>query len=242
MALSDQQATEIRDSDEPVKVLAERYGVSLVSIYNVLNGKTHTGQPHKPRGRKRVHFASLCECGCGQFPKNSSSRYCQGHASRVLGTTPPQNHGRTPRSADEFVAHWMDQVTEEDRGYRINGEPSACLIAQKVHNDGYARGSWKGRSETIHRILFEIEHDVDLERTTHVDHLCRQRGCLNVEHLEAVPAVVNIQRGACTPLTEHDVRIIRSSTKSRKELAAEYGMNIDSITHIINRQRWANVA
>jgi hypothetical protein len=66
--------------------------------------------------------------------------------------------------------------------------------ASKTHG-GYGR--WvirKGKSMAAHRFAYIVnngEVDVDLD----MDHLCRNRGCVNPEHLEPVTRKENLYRG-----------------------------------------------
>ena len=71
-------------------------------------------------------------------------------------------------------------------------EPNTgCLIwLGSVNKKGY--GYWQRR--LAHQIAYELVHGpipADLE----IDHKCRVRCCVNVEHLEAVAHKVNIMRG-----------------------------------------------
>lgn len=52
----------------------------------------------------------------------------------------------------------------------------------------------KKRSTTVHQLAYELTHGPTPDGLQ-IDHLCRVRPCGRVDHLEAVPAAVNIQRG-----------------------------------------------
>jgi hypothetical protein len=73
-----------------------------------------------------------------------------------------------------------------------------CLLwAGFVNKDyGYISIKRNGKWSTtpIHRALYEAERGV-LPKELVVDHLCRVKRCINLEHLEAVTNQVNIQRG-----------------------------------------------
>lgn len=65
---------------------------------------------------------------------------------------------------------------------------------------GYGRFHW-GRTQQVHRIAYEllvgpIPDGLDL------DHLCRNRGCVNPAHLEPVTNRENILRGQTLPASE----------------------------------------
>jgi hypothetical protein len=58
---------------------------------------------------------------------------------------------------------------------------------------GYGRFRWQGRVVFSHRLAYELL--VAPATGLDIDHLCRNPGCCNPEHLEAVSHAVNVGRG-----------------------------------------------
>lgn len=91
-----------------------------------------------------------------------------------------------PRLLDLLPAKVSDRI--------LVGED--CWTWRGWHNNlGYPYLRWEGRDRPAHRIIVELLGDRTLPRNIDVDHLCRNPGCVNPEHLEAVPHRVNIKRG-----------------------------------------------
>lgn len=60
--------------------------------------------------------------------------------------------------------------------------------------DGYGAILWHGEPKLAHRVSYEIAHGAIPDGMT-IDHLCRNRGCVNPEHLEPVSNRENVLRG-----------------------------------------------
>lgn len=84
---------------------------------------------------------------------------------------------------------------------RLSFEPNTgCwLWAGYVCRDGYGRCARTGflGEELAHRASY-IEHVGIIPHDYEIDHLCRQRCCVNPQHLEAVPHSTNVERGDYT--------------------------------------------
>lgn len=60
---------------------------------------------------------------------------------------------------------------------------------------GYGLFTYEGKRRPAHRVAYALAHGWDSVEGLVVDHLCRNRKCTNLKHLEAVTNHENIVRG-----------------------------------------------
>lgn len=74
-------------------------------------------------------------------------------------------------------------------------EPNGCLIWTRYRDsDGYGHVNQGGRRCQAHRVAWETCYDKIPDGLT-VDHLCRNRSCVNPTHMELVSREENYRRG-----------------------------------------------
>jgi hypothetical protein len=130
----------------------------------------------------------------------------------------------------------------EDRGYT-----TPCWIWQlSTTAAGYGHESVPGtrRQEYAHRLAYERANG-PIPAGLWIDHLCRNRACVNPDHLEAVPPGENSRRGLKTKLTAAQVHEIRDRSlagASALDLAEEFGVTRTHIYFIRKGKTWENGA
>lgn len=73
--------------------------------------------------------------------------------------------------------------------------PDGCWVWKKLcSSNGYGNFSINKKTFYAHRISYELYNDPIPEGLV-IDHLCRNRRCVNPEHLEVVTQRENISRG-----------------------------------------------
>ncbi|UIR16696.1 HNH endonuclease [Streptomyces spinosirectus] len=93
-------------------------------------------------------------------------------------------------TAVQLPQRFLAKTKPEDRGYT-----SPCLIwSGYLMPNGYGQFRWAGRTQLAHRVAYEIQIG-PIPDGFSLDHLCRNRACVNVEHLEGVTQRENLLRG-----------------------------------------------
>lgn len=130
-------------------------------------------------------------------------------------------------------------------GHLVN-EDTGCWIWQgAVAPNGYGRcgvpGEKPHRTTAAHRYYYERIHG-PVPRSLDLDHLCRNRRCVNPAHMEPVTRAVNAWRGEGCKLTPSIVREIRARWAAggvtQVQLAKEYRTASMHISNIVNRKVW----
>jgi len=163
-----------------------------------------------------------CHCGCGELTnictRNSPSRgWVKGQPYRFVA-------GHQRRTSP------VEYLVDEETG---------CWIWQRTTTAyGYGWIRVNGKGTNAHRAIYERLHG-PVPPGLVVDHLCRNRICVNPDHLEVVTQTVNVRRGTSW-LTPEDVREIRAlaGVLTHQQIADRYALVRSSVTHIIARHSW----
>jgi hypothetical protein len=177
----------------------------------------------------RQQFVRICECGCGQptlIADKSDSRigWTRGQPLRFIHRHNPRKYQGVPYLVNESGC-WVWQWARDERGYGLD----------------YQHGN---RKVYAHILIYE-QHRGPVPEGMELDHTCRNPPCVNPDHLDPVPHMVNVQRGGRAKLTPAQVATIRARVDAgapRLLLAREYEISYDAVRQIALRLTWKNVA
>jgi hypothetical protein len=175
-----------------------------------------------------------CQCGCGGktnlarqthrrygWVKNKPLKYIVNHHRRGAGIK-----------------------SNFEKAYVIDEKTGCWNWQHYVGRSGYGSVTISGRTLAAHRYSYE-RYKGPIQKGTSLDHLCRNRACVNPEHLEPVIAAVNTQRGKGTKLSKTQVVEIRKLASTGKytqaEIARLFSVSRSNVGLIANRQTWINI-
>lgn len=116
-------------------------------------------------------------------------------------------------------------------------EPNTgCWLWTGGHNvrHGYAVISMDRRPMHAHRVAYQI-YKGSIPDGLQIDHLCRNRGCVNPDHLEAVTQAENIRRGM--PYREKPTHCPKGHAYDEQNLAIWSGRINCRKCHAENKKR-----
>jgi hypothetical protein len=103
---------------------------------------------------------------------------------------------KTPRTGRKVARAPRPKLTPAQKvALRLEPADNGCLNFTGSLRAGYGRISTPDGPRQAHRVLWQAERG-PLDPSLDLDHLCRNRRCCNLDHLEPVTRSVNVTRGS----------------------------------------------
>jgi len=166
-----------------------------------------------------------CHCGCGQKTNRAT-----------------QNHTRLGHVKGEpyrFISGHQRRQSPVEYIEDANG----CWIWQKgIRPNGYGHMHISpGQAAGAHKVYYERANG-PVPAGAHIDHLCRNRACVNPDHMEVVTCAENARRGLNAKLTYADIDTIttlRAAGMTQDGVARRFGVSRQTISDIERGRTWA---
>jgi hypothetical protein len=176
---------------------------------------------------------NLCGCGCG----GEAGVYPRTHSRLGIVKGAPRkylpNHNRNGRVTDHGFA-------VEDRRYK-----TPChLWLGSFNQHGYGLMKVGRSSRAAHKVYWEREHG-PVPDGLELDHLCKVRGCVRLDHLEPVTHTENVRRSDLAKVTATEVQEIQAAAAlglNKSELARRFGVSRVTITAVLSGTHWTDPA
>lgn len=137
---------------------------------------------------------------------------------------------------------------------KVKKVESGCWEWQGCKNKkGYGMFRYEGSTRLAHRVSF-ILHNRDIKEDLLILHSCDNPCCVNPAHLSEGTGFDNQQQASLrnrynrkgtnsifSKITDEDVRIIRESKRSSRDICKDYNLTKASILNIRSGKTWSHV-
>lgn len=159
-----------------------------------------------------------CRCGCGRDAGVWPKTYAR------LGVK---------RGEPRAYLHGHYGKKNIDAMYAVND--NGCWVWTGRIENGYGRIG----ARLAHRVFY-VRANRSIPKGLELDHLCRERACVNPAHLEPVQKTVNIRRGRVVKFSDDVVDAVKSAIaagQTNVAISREFGISTSQVSRIRHQKR-----
>lgn len=178
-----EEAKKLRKLGLSQRDISLKLGISASAARNYTKDIKLTNEQEEKLNHKRRGTQEFCSYpGCKR--KYCAKGLCNGHWAQQ------KRRGK--------LTPLVTQETKEERFWRyvekpLNEKEDCWLWIGAPTGTGYGKMYHKGKHQLAHRLSYNI-HKGNIEEGMQLDHLCRNRLCVNPYHLEIVTDIENLRR------------------------------------------------
>lgn len=134
----------------------------------------------------------------------------------------------------------LRKAREDNELYKVNPVNNCWEFVGCLTHNGYGQMKRNRKHLRANRYFYE-KYVNKIPVNYQIDHLCKNRKCVNPKHLEAISAKENVQRSSVAKLSRNQVKEIRSKYLLRYKqtvLASLFNIGQTEISRIVNNLRW----
>jgi len=165
-----------------------------------------------------------CKCGCGE--KTNISKINRKDRGWIKG------------KHINFIKNHAIKINISDN-YKIDKITNCWNWLGYIAKNGYAKIGSKFHTTLAHKYLYEIKYG-KVAKNKELDHLCRNRKCVNPDHLEEVSRLENSRRGSKTKINFKIAQEIRKlkNIVYYKDICKKFKIGRTLVYSIWNNQTW----
>lgn len=127
-----------------------------------------------------------------------------------------------------------------DMGYETPCWRWLKFIETKGRSKGYPKTNVNGVTKRAHKVYYEDHFGVKLEPHIQLDHKCRNRSCVNPDHLEPVTHRENQDRRSKFSWEQAAAVRALKGVLSQQKIADQFGISRRYVRDILEGRAWVN--
>lgn len=168
----------------------------------------------------------FCQCGCGK--------------KTDIATRNRASRGWIKGKPKRFIAGHYNNIKNRKLPQYIVDDNGCWIWQLAKSSDGYGNYEVEGKHIGAHRFYY-LKAGNTIEKGKQLDHLCKNRLCVNPKHIEVVTQTENIRRGKHTKINMNIANKIRNLCKKglkQRDIAKLFDISRSTVSKIAINKYW----